>query len=83
MSDAKFLSPVLLCYDALTMGVRGLWNVRQFLARVSFDKLTFLMGMQLVSPAAQERSFDRLLINEGFACNRHRLRTIVVGIDAA
>jgi hypothetical protein len=42
MYDAKLMSPVLLCCDALTMGVRGLWDVRQYLAWVSFDKLTFM-----------------------------------------
>ena len=40
------------------------------------------LNLQILSPAAQERSLAELAVMEGFVPNRHGLRTIIIGVDA-
>jgi hypothetical protein len=41
-----------------------------------------LLHVQILSPAAQVRSFTQLTVTEGFETNRRGLRTFVLGVDA-
>ena len=40
------------------------------------------LNLQILSPAAQERSLAELAVMEGFVPNRHGLQTIIIGVDA-
>ena len=65
------------------MGVKGLWDVCKHPALWYTHADIYITYMQILLPAAQQRSLDEIAVNEGFAQNRHGRHAVIIGVNAA